>query len=197
MLEEVGGFDERYGLGFFDDDDLSVRALRAGYTLLAAQDVFVHHFGSRTFAALGVDCGRQLEDNLRLFRRKWGEAEAAGYRLPSREAAPPAAGRRPHVSLCMIVRNEEENLPACLASAADLVDEVVVVDTGSRDRTREVAAGFGARVYEFPWVDDFAAARNESLRHATGDWVFWLDADDRLDGDNRGRLKTLFAGLNE
>src|SRR5262249_33980822 len=114
---------------------------------------------------------------------------------PTAVVAAAPAGARPRVSLCMIVRDEEANLPACLASAADLVDEVVVVDTGSTDRTREVAARFGARVFDFPWVDDFAAARNESLRHATGDWVFWMDADDRLDEDNRGRLRGLFAGL--
>jgi len=95
----------------------------------------------------------------------------------------------------MIVRNEEANLPGCLASAHDLVDEIVVVDTGSTDRTGELAAVAGAQVHEFAWVDDFAAARNETLRHATGDWVFWLDADDRIDETNRRRLRNLFAGL--
>ncbi len=99
------------------------------------------------------------------------------------------------VSLSMIVRNEEANLPACLASAADLVSQLVVVDTGSTDRTRAIAARCGALVVDFPWTDDFAAARNESLRHVTGDWVFWLDADDRIDADNRRRLRALFAGL--
>jgi tetratricopeptide (TPR) repeat protein len=97
----------------------------------------------------------------------------------------------------MIVRNEEENLGACLESVADLMDEIVVVDTGSTDRTRDVARRFGARVSEFPWVDSFAAARNESLRHATGDWVFWLDADERLTGANRTKLQRLFAGLGQ
>jgi tetratricopeptide (TPR) repeat protein len=97
----------------------------------------------------------------------------------------------------MIVRNEEENLPACLRSAADLVGEIVIVDTGSADRTKEIARQFGARVFEFPWIDDFAAARNESLRHATGDWVFWLDADDRVDERNRMRLRSLFASLKD
>jgi glycosyltransferase involved in cell wall biosynthesis len=63
---------------------------------------------------------------------------------------------------------------------ADLVDEVIVVDTGSTDRTVAVAEQMGARVFHFPWVDNFAAARNESLRHATGEWIFWMDADDRL-----------------
>jgi glycosyltransferase involved in cell wall biosynthesis len=101
----------------------------------------------------------------------------------------------PTVSLCMIVKDEEVHLPSCLDSAADLVQEIVVVDTGSADATREIAKGWGARVYEFPWCDDFAAARNESLRHATGDWIFWLDADDRIDEDNRLRLRTLFANL--
>lgn len=99
------------------------------------------------------------------------------------------------VSLCMIVKNEEHNLPDCLRSVADLVAEVIVVDTGSTDRTKEAARGFGARVYDFPWVDSFAAARNESLRHATGDWVFCLDADHRFDTANRQRLRDLFAAL--
>jgi hypothetical protein len=95
----------------------------------------------------------------------------------------------------MIVKDEEANLPRCLASAADLVHEVIVVDTGSTDRTRELARSFGARVFDFPWKDSFAAARNESLRHATGDWIFWLDADDHLDEANREKLRDLFAGL--
>ena len=103
----------------------------------------------------------------------------------------------PRVSLTMIVKNEEANLPACLASAADLVNEVIVVDTGSTDRTKEVARRFGARIFDFPWIDDFAAARNEALRHATGDWILWLDADDRIDEPNRQKLRALFAGLSD
>jgi tetratricopeptide (TPR) repeat protein len=93
------------------------------------------------------------------------------------------------------VRNEEHNLGPCLDSVRDLVVEVIVVDTGSTDRTREVAAQRGARVLDFAWCDDFAAARNESIRHATGDWIFWLDADERLDPMNRQRLRELFARL--
>ena len=101
------------------------------------------------------------------------------------------------MSLCLIARNEEATLPACLESAADLVDEIVLVDTGSTDRTREVAAHFAARVHEFAWVDDFAAARNESIRHATGKWIFWLDCDDRVDESERAKLRSLFGQLND
>jgi glycosyltransferase involved in cell wall biosynthesis len=102
----------------------------------------------------------------------------------------------PH-SLCMIVKNEEKNLPDCLRSAAHLFAEVVIADTGSTDATREVARSFGARVVEFPWVDSFAAARNASLRAARGKWVMWLDADDRLDAENQGRLAEVLAGLGD
>src|SRR5205823_5094968 len=100
------------------------------------------------------------------------------------------------VSLCMIVKNEEENLAACLQSVQGLVKEMIIVDTGSTDRTKEIAASFGAKVYDFTWIDNFAAARNESLRHATGRWIFWLDADERLDETNRRRLREIFAGLS-
>ncbi|MCZ6678474.1 MAG: tetratricopeptide repeat protein [Candidatus Poribacteria bacterium] len=91
---------------------------------------------------------------------------------------PPSAGKR--LSLCMIVKNEEKALPTCLESVEGLVDELIVVDTGSTDRTIEIAQRFGAKVYHFEWVDDFSAARNASIKHATGDWILWLDADDIL-----------------
>jgi GT2 family glycosyltransferase/tetratricopeptide (TPR) repeat protein len=198
VLDRIGSFDERYGLGFFDDDDLCIRAREAGFQLWLAADVFVHHFGSRTFTSLGVDCRQQLLANFDQFKSKWGPERCAGYHLPEPVSAPRAAARQTSgVSLCMIVKNEEANLPECLRSAADLVDEVVVVDTGSSDRTKESAAAGGARVIEFPWVDSFAAARNESLRHATKPWVFWLDADDRLDADNRRKLRALFERLQD
>jgi glycosyltransferase involved in cell wall biosynthesis len=99
------------------------------------------------------------------------------------------------VSLSMIVRNEEANLAACLASAGNLADEIVVVDTGSTDRTKEIAREHGARVFDFRWCDDFSAARNESISRATRGWIFWLDADDRIDDANHDKLRALFRAL--
>lgn len=86
----------------------------------------------------------------------------------------------PRLSLCMIVRDEERMLPGCLSSVKGIADEVVVVDTGSTDSTREIAVRHGARVYDRPWDDDFAAPRNLALSHATCDYVLQLDADERL-----------------
>jgi glycosyltransferase involved in cell wall biosynthesis len=103
--------------------------------------------------------------------------------------------RTAKVSLTMIVKNEQENISACLESVRDLFDEIVVVDTGSTDRTKEIAREFGAKVFDFEWVDDFAAARNEALARATGDYAFWLDADDVVDPDQREKLQALFDGL--
>lgn len=189
VFQKIGELDERFGHGFFDDDDLCLRARRAGFDLLLALDVYVHHFGSQTFKGLGIDTARQLDLNLALYRDKWGPEEAARYGGPIQA--------KPKISLTMIVRNEEHHLPDCLASVADLVDEIVIADTGSVDRTREIAASFGARVIEFPWIDDFAAARNAALEQATGDWIFWMDADDRVDEDNRVKLRELFASLGD
>jgi tetratricopeptide (TPR) repeat protein len=101
------------------------------------------------------------------------------------------------ISLCMIARNEESQLRNCLLSVADLVNEVIVVDTGSTDRTKEIARQCGAKVFDFPWVDDFAAARNESLRQAAGPWILWLDADECFDGENRKRLQQLLSVLGD
>ena len=82
------------------------------------------------------------------------------------------------VSLCMIVKNEEDVLERCLNSAACLVDEIIIVDTGSTDSTREIAARFTSQIFDFPWRDDFSAARNEAFSHASMDYCMWLDADD-------------------
>src|SRR5713101_3904817 len=99
------------------------------------------------------------------------------------------------ISLCLMVRNEARNLASCLQSAYDLVDETIVIDTGSADTTKEIATSFGAKVFDFPWIDDFSAGRNECIRRATSDWIFWMDADERLDECNRKKLKTLFQSL--
>ncbi len=87
---------------------------------------------------------------------------------------------KPILSLCMIVKNEKENLPRCLASAKPYVDEMIVVDTGSQDGTPEIALSYGAKVSHFEWCDDFSAARNYSISLASGDWILLLDADEEL-----------------
>jgi tetratricopeptide (TPR) repeat protein len=95
------------------------------------------------------------------------------------------------LSLVMIVKNEEEMLPGCLEAVHGHVDEIVVVDTGSTDRTVEIAESLGAKVVEFPWNGSFSDARNCSLDNATGDWVIYLDADEHLIPEDAPRLKEL------
>lgn len=85
-----------------------------------------------------------------------------------------------NLSLCMIVKNEEAALPRCLSSVQSAVDEIIILDTGSTDRTPEIAQEFGAQVYFFDWCNDFAIARNESLKYVQGDWILVLDADEVL-----------------
>ena len=103
--------------------------------------------------------------------------------VAKRARTQPAAGS---ISLCMIVRDEEEMLAACLESCREAVSEMIVVDTGSSDRTVEIAESFGARVLHFEWTGNFAEARNVGVDAATGDWILWLDADEQLEpGDAR------------
>ncbi|MGR3311299.1 MAG: tetratricopeptide repeat protein [Candidatus Brocadiales bacterium] len=93
---------------------------------------------------------------------------------------PKADKKKPKISLCMIVRNEARWLPECLNSVKGLVDEMIVVDTGSTDETVKIAEGYGARVLHKSWDDNFSESRNYALKHATGDWILHLDADEKL-----------------
>jgi len=100
------------------------------------------------------------------------------------------------ISLCMIVRDEEEVLARCLDSVRDLVDEIVIVDTGSKDATKDIAARYTDRIYDKEWTDHFADARNYSFSLATMDYVMWLDADDYFKEKDRQKLKELKRGLD-
>jgi tetratricopeptide (TPR) repeat protein len=101
------------------------------------------------------------------------------------------------VSLCIIARDEAHNLEQCIRPVRHLMDEVIVADTGSTDTTRLLAESLGARVFDVPWKDDFAAARNACVDLATSDWIFWLDADDRVDEENAVALGRLFSALGD
>jgi glycosyltransferase involved in cell wall biosynthesis len=91
----------------------------------------------------------------------------------------------------MIVKNEGKHLLDCLNSVKNVVDEIVIVDTGSTDNTLEIARSFNAKIFQFNWNDDFSSARNFSLSNCTGDWILYLDADERLDEKSAERIKSL------
>ncbi|MDD9269646.1 MULTISPECIES: glycosyltransferase [unclassified Paenibacillus] len=97
------------------------------------------------------------------------------------------------VSLCMIVKNEEDSIERCLNSVCDIVDEIIIVDTGSNDQTKAIVRKYTERIYDFVWVDDFAAARNYAFNQASMQYIFWLDADDILMEKDR----IMFAALKE
>lgn len=101
------------------------------------------------------------------------------------------------ISLCMIVKNEEDCLKRCLDSLKGIVDEMIVVDTGSTDRTKEIAKECGARVEDFTWTGDFSEARNFAFSKANCDYIYSADADEELDEDNRERFMQLKKDLSE
>ncbi|GAA3409167.1 glycosyltransferase [Paenibacillus hodogayensis] len=182
-FESLGGFDERFGLETYEDDDLCYRALSGGYGLYVAEDCYVRYSPPpNLFPEDPSWYNGQLSRNRTVFRDKWGVDPSDtlyGWK------------KRITVSLCMIVKNEENTLDRCLSSIGALVDEIVIVDTGSTDRTKEIAAKYTDRVYDFEWVDDFSVARNYAFDLASEEFIMWLDADDILlpeDGERFARL---------
>lgn len=100
-----------------------------------------------------------------------------------------AGARDVRLSACLIVKNEEEYLPKCLKSIEAIVDEIVIVDTGSTDHTIEIAEKFGAKIFHFEWRDDFAAARNFANEQASGDWILQMDADEELFPEDQNKVR--------
>ncbi|MCD7034068.1 glycosyltransferase [Metabacillus sp. GX 13764] len=100
------------------------------------------------------------------------------------------------ISLCMIVKNEEDSLGRCLESVRDIADEINIIDTGSTDKTKEIAGKYTKRIFDFKWVDDFAKARNFAFTKATKEYILWLDADDVFLESDREKFKKLKKTLD-
>jgi GT2 family glycosyltransferase/2-polyprenyl-3-methyl-5-hydroxy-6-metoxy-1,4-benzoquinol methylase/tetratricopeptide (TPR) repeat protein len=219
VLDAVGLLDERFGIGCFEDDDFCRRARAAGFSAMIAKSSFIHHFGSVTFQASGADLRKILRDNQKLYQDKWGDAGGLPQAANSGETCvsvkTPPKPRSEFVltqdedgnlliqpntvrlSGCLIVRNNESTIRPCLESLRPWVDEMIVVDTGSTDATPRIAEELGANVFHWPWRDDFAAARNVSLDHASGEWLFWMDSDDTLPENCGRKLRALVDGEHQ
>lgn len=207
--EEPGkAFDERFGRGTYEDNDLSYRLLRAGYKLRISERSYVHHGGSHSLKRVPGSLSSLLRHNGDLYHAKWQDDLVSGFasHLSGDTDAPVVFNQDRHpdtvkeemarlreqadICLCMIVRDEERVMGDCLRSVAGVFNRIVIVDTGSKDRTVEIVEGFteqqkkeggsAVQLVHFPWTESFSEARNESLKYARGRWVFWLDADDTL-----------------
>jgi len=188
VLKVIGGFDERFGPGGYEDDDLCLRAFHLGYSLYIALDAFVHYIDPLSLPdSDSSSYYKQLSQNQQKAFDKWG-FDVTDFLLRARIPI--------SISLCMIVRNEEEVLARCLDCVKDIADEIIIVDTGSSDRTKEIACLYTNKIYDFTWIDDFAAARNFAFTQASKDYIFWLDADDVLLEDDRIKLLNLKQSLD-
>ncbi|SHJ46085.1 Glycosyltransferase involved in cell wall bisynthesis [Clostridium cavendishii DSM 21758] len=100
------------------------------------------------------------------------------------------------LSLCMIVKDEEKTLARALNSVKSFIDEIIIVDTGSTDKTKIIAQNFNAMIYDFKWINDFSAARNFSFSKATSDYILWLDGDDFINDENIKKIENLLSNLD-
>jgi GT2 family glycosyltransferase/glycosyltransferase involved in cell wall biosynthesis/predicted Zn-dependent protease len=130
-----------------------------------------------------------VPEGSRIHTQNQGESAADGEQVSQHQTQnTPCQLPTPCLSVCLITKNEERFLGQCLQSVRNLARQIVVMDTGSSDRTVQIAKHYGAEVYSFAWTDDFSAARNAALEHVTGDWVLILDADEELLPESRPKL---------
>jgi FkbM family methyltransferase len=158
-----------------------------GFELACAKGVYVHQNGFTDDEGATYDLWAEkdlsFDETLTVYDRSVPEEEDQNMgcedELPD-YPRPGVLSEKPTVSVCMIVRDEEKVLRRCLTSVRSIADELILVDTGSKDNTVAIAKEFGAKLFHFEWCDDFSAARNETLKNATGDWIFQIDADEEL-----------------
>lgn len=105
-------------------------------------------------------------------------------------------GKKASLSLCMIVKDEGKTLERCLNSVKSFINEIIIVDTGSKDNTVEIAKKFNAKIYKFKWIDDFSAARNFAFSKATSDYIMWLDGDDFINEDDIKKIENLLSNMD-
>lgn len=105
-------------------------------------------------------------------------------------------GKKASLSLCMIVKDEGKTLERCLNSVKSFINEIIIVDTGSKDNTVEIAKKFNAKIYKFKWIDDFSAARNFAFSKATSDYIMWLDGDDFINEDDIKKIESLLSNMD-
>ena len=170
VLDEIGVFDERFGFGNYEDDDLCLRAVNNGWHLMIALDSYIHHIGSVTFHNCEDTKTRNLlMENKQKAMEKWG-FDIAGYLLNTNPVIT--------ISLCIIVNNAEGTHHRCLSSVKDLVDEIIIIDLSSTDSTK-----------------DKASARNLAFSNATMEYILWLDADEVLLEEDQEKLLQLKKDL--
>jgi tetratricopeptide (TPR) repeat protein len=176
-----------------DNADIRATVERARESVLKAARKVLRRYPDKQRAQAKRD--PEYRSLMEQYQRAGEALEQTDTVTPGTALLPPAAAKpnaMPRLSLCMIVKNEERFLRNCLESVKDIVDEMVIVDTGSTDSTLDIAREYGAKIIPHVWKDDFSEARNVSLDQATGDWALWMDADEELDPETKDSvLKTI------
>jgi GT2 family glycosyltransferase len=212
---KIGGMDPQFFLGC-DDLDLSLRLREAGYALVIASDVYVYHEGHASFHARGIESlelNKQAEKKmLAKLQAQYGDNIPSSTELWGCEILPTYIPKRLTLSVCMIVGSETEMALGAINDMGSYADEVVVVYTGSSFDDTEIllsppdgTSGFTLhdkgiaiagvqtnprkKLYLFPWTDSFSEARNFALSKCTGDYVLWLDADDRVSEESAQHIR--------
>lgn len=178
LFGAVGGFDDCYQSIDFAFQDLFMKLREIEGQVLIANGCYLKSNPVDLDSDQSQSNQGGVSSDLSHFRSKWGC-----------DQVPPVC----LLSVCLIVKDEEQLLAGCLASVAEIADEIIVYDTGSQDSTKEIARSFGAKVIEGYWDESFARARNAALEKASGIWVLSLDADERLMGD----LESVRARLSD
>lgn len=185
VLEDIGVFDERYGLGNYEDDDLCLRAIRSGYKLLIAREAFIHHIGHASMGQpASASLNQLLEENRTKSIHKWG--------FPIHTLMHTPAVR---ISACLVTCNNENSLENTLTSIREVAEEIIVVDCNSRDRTVEIAERLANRVIAA------RSAKNPELRAeimyqlATESYLLWMEPGDTLDASEQRRIRGLKMSL--